>query len=55
MTKLVQGKIPAFTDCPFRARCPSGTNGKCYQQGVKHPVPYSCGTARMFNIFLAKV
>jgi hypothetical protein len=53
MKQLVQGKIPAFTDCPFRARCPSGTNGKCAQQGVNHPVPFSCGFARAFEIFKA--
>ena len=48
---LVEGKIPAFTDCPFRAQCPSGINGNCKQQGVAHPVPFSCGYARAFEIF----
>lgn len=48
---LVEGKIPAFTDCPFRAKCPSGTNGQCYQKGVTHPVPFSCGMARAIELF----
>ena len=51
MKQLVEGKIPAFTDCFFRSQCPSGTNGQCSQKGAAHPVPFSCGYARLFEIF----
>jgi hypothetical protein len=54
MTQLVQGKIPAFTDCPFRAQCHMGTNGQCGQKGVEHPVPFSCGMARAIALVTRK-
>jgi hypothetical protein len=51
MTVLVEGKIPAGTECPFRNECNEAKNGDCGHQGVNHTVPYSCGYARLFNIF----
>jgi len=50
MRKLVNGLIPAFTDCPYRKEC--GTYGKefCFQTGIKHKTSYSCGMARAFDI-----
>ena len=51
MTELVNGKIPANTECPYSARCVSKQDGTCGHNGVNHPVPYSCGYARAFKIF----
>lgn len=55
MSQLVNGRIPANTECPFRARCPfaqsfPGRKPKCHHLGVNHPVPFSCATARLFVI-----
>lgn len=52
--KLVNGRIPANTVCPFRAVCPNidyvfpGSTKKhtfCYHTGVNHNVPYQCDVA----------
>lgn len=51
MRVLQQGLIPAHTECPFRADCPEAGNGNCGHVGVEHTVPYSCGYARLFDIF----
>ena len=51
MSVLVEGKIPANTECPFRNECNEAANGDCGHQGTAHTVPYSCGYARLFNIF----
>jgi hypothetical protein len=51
MKQLVEGKISANTECPFRARCPSASDGTCHHKGTAHPVPFSCGFARLFEIF----
>jgi hypothetical protein len=50
MSKLVEGRIPANTVCPFRSQCKSASDGTCGHQGVEHPVAYSCGIARLINI-----
>lgn len=47
---LVNGKIPANTECPFRSNCGSALDGNCHHQGIIHAVPYSCATARVFEI-----
>ena len=47
---LVQGKIPAHTECPFRDQCKYAAEGQCKHQGEAHTVPFSCGTARLFFI-----
>lgn len=50
MNKLVEGKIPVGTVCPFRAQCSSAVNGTCGHLSENHTVAYSCGYARLFNI-----
>lgn len=49
--QLVNGKIPAGQECPYRSECPEAQNEQCGHKGVDHTVPYSCGLARMFAIF----
>ncbi len=51
MRVLQQGLIPAHTVCPFKEDCPEAQNGDCGHAGVEHTVPYSCGYARLFDIF----
>jgi hypothetical protein len=46
MSKLVEGLIPANTECPFKDRC----NLRCNHLGKEHPRPLSCGAARMFDL-----
>lgn len=51
IVKLVNGKIPANTICPFRKECPySKEGGGCGHAGLDHSVEYSCGAARAFNL-----
>jgi hypothetical protein len=54
MTQLVQGKIPAFTDCPYRSQCTMDLHNQCKQTGVTHPVPFSCGMARAIALVTTK-
>jgi hypothetical protein len=42
------GRIPAFTECPFKDKC--CLVDTCYHTGIKHDVPFSCGFARAFDI-----
>jgi hypothetical protein len=51
MSQLVEGNIPSNTVCPFRVECSSASNGQCHHQGLSHSVPFSCGFARLFEIF----
>ena len=49
-SKLVNGLIPAKTECPFRAdqTCPmSRTYG---HRGEEHPQDFSCGAARFWDM-----
>lgn len=41
------GRIPAHTECPFKAKC--GDIG-CHHKGKEHTVPFSCGMARGWEI-----
>lgn len=50
MTKLVEGKIPPHTECPFAKECEIKSMGKCWHKGVEHNVYFSCGAARGFDI-----
>lgn len=45
---LVGGKIPAKTSCPYKGEC-AFVEG-CHHTGVLHPVPFSCATARGFDL-----
>lgn len=54
-SKLKFGKIPANTECPFKSGCAyakhDGTNhSMCHHQGKEHPIEYSCGAARAFDL-----
>lgn len=49
MTKLVNGKIPAFEICPFKDECPMAETS-CHHKGTEHNVPFSCGAARAFDL-----
>lgn len=49
LSVLVDGRIPAFTDCPFRDKCPSGKTG-CKQTGKDHSIAFSCAFARGFDL-----
>lgn len=48
MTELVNGRIPAHTECPYKARCAFQQNGTCKHKGVDHNVPFSCAVSRAF-------
>jgi hypothetical protein len=48
---LVDGKIPAKTECPFAGICKIKSNGNCKHLGEKHECEFSCASARGFNLF----
>jgi ribosomal protein L32 len=50
MTLLINGKIPARTECPFKDRCPFVTNKTCHHRGIEHTIAFSCGAARAFDL-----
>ena len=52
MTKLINGKIPAFTECPFRNKCEIAQHGqnRCSHLGLWHSVAFSCASARAFDL-----
>jgi alcohol dehydrogenase class IV len=54
-SRLKAGKIPANTVCPFRAGCAfaqdtDAHHSMCHHQGEDHPIEYSCGAARAFDL-----
>jgi hypothetical protein len=49
-SKLVAGRIPAHTECPFRANCPMSANGSCHHKGTEHNRTFSCGAARAYDL-----
>ena len=49
---IVNGKIPAGQVCPYRDQCLSARDERCNHMAVEHLVPYSCGTARMFQLIV---
>lgn len=53
-TKLINGRIPPHTPCPYKNRCGDSYNGNCNHKGVEHSVAYSCGYARLFAIMEKK-
>lgn len=48
LSKLVNGKIPEKTECPFKKECP--TINLCKHNGINHPCVFSCATARFLDI-----
>lgn len=49
---LVNGCIPAGQDCPFREGCTFAAQKQCNHTGEKHPVAFSCATARALDMFV---
>lgn len=47
---LVEGNIPANTECPFASQCVFKTEGQCKHKGVEHHIPFSCASARAFDL-----
>lgn len=50
MSKLINGKIPANTECPWKDKCSTALESKCNHKGLQHDIPFSCGFARGFAI-----
>lgn len=50
MSSLVDGRIPARTECPFRVGCKIAQEGACRHKGVNHAREFSCATARGFDL-----
>lgn len=48
--RLVNGKIPVGSECPYKERCGEALQGLCGHTGKTHTVDYSCGYARLFAI-----
>jgi hypothetical protein len=42
VSKLDNGKIPSYTECPFTDKCYMAKKVKCIHGGVKHKVPFNC-------------
>ena len=49
-SKLVDGRIPAYTPCPFRSECPIAKDNACRHMGVQHKIPFSCASARGYDL-----
>jgi hypothetical protein len=47
---LIEGKIPAHTVCAWRRQCATAEANICWHNGIEHPKPFSCATARGFEI-----
>lgn len=50
MSKLQNGLIPAYTECPFVSDCAWKNLGDCAHHGIHHEVDFSCGWARLLNV-----
>jgi len=47
---LINGKIPAHTECPYKDKCEYKKSNTCHHQGKGHPREFSCGIARGFSL-----
>lgn len=47
---LVNGKIPANTECPWLVKCEIASLGRCNHKGKEHDCAFSCSMARGFAI-----
>ncbi len=47
---LIDGRIPAYTACAYTGQCPQYKSYTCKHLGSAHPVPFSCGMARAFQL-----
>lgn len=51
ITKLVAGRIPALTVCPFRAQCAYHANSQCnIDGGGTNTKDFSCAVARAYDL-----
>ena len=50
MSKLKDGLILAYTDCPYREECGEYGKQHCKQNGVEHKVDFSCAFARAHDL-----
>ncbi len=48
--KLVENKIPAFTECFFKHRCENVSNGTCPHKGIEHSEQFLCQAAITFQV-----
>lgn len=44
------GRISANTECPFRSKCEIAAANRCHHLSAEHSVPFSCATARGFDL-----
>lgn len=44
------GRIPARTECPFKAQCPFAQVGHCHHLGTNHQGEFSCASARAYDM-----
>ncbi|MBL7023780.1 MAG: hypothetical protein ISR90_07005, partial [Candidatus Marinimicrobia bacterium] len=44
------GKIPAFTECPYKEKCWIFKDKTCHHEGVDHDVDFSCASARWHDL-----
>ena len=49
-SKLVNGKIPAHTECPYKDICRYKKSDSCYHLGKGHIREFGCGIARGFAL-----
>ena len=49
-SKLVDGRIPAYQECPFRKDCRIAQDSECHRMGKFVAHEYSCGLARAFDL-----
>lgn len=49
--KLVEGKLPTGTICPYRSDCGIAADNRCHHKSLDHSVSYSCGSARAYAMF----
>ena len=49
-TKLVDGWIPAFTDCPYKDECLLKRANLCIHRGAERVSAFSCTCARIIEL-----
>ncbi len=45
--RLVKGKIPPHTECPYKNKCINIDS--CNHKSITHKVEFSCGMARLYD------
>lgn len=51
ISKLVQGKIPAHTVCPFKGQCAFFASSQCnIDGGGENTKDFSCAVARAYDL-----